>query len=281
MKIVPTRVQNFVSSPKTAAFVENTIIAVTTETILKMVGRPTFILLDKNNDKKKKNYAATKEFLYQTICLGLYLTIVGPIKKACGNLVSNLLHKNPNNAKMLDHLKNIEEETGKANKNYKNSGNLFKRILSNSGIKKDDSIDVARKTLKNIQKATKERAEDEAEIFDICKFNYGTKVNDETIAKAMNKMKEHKFKLESNGQSKYLTERFNKILQETPSNLKKTFGEIISNVNSRKFGKGVHEFGAIFGSVATLAILAPEISHYLIHPLMKALKLEKPEENIK
>ena len=39
--------------------------------------------------------------------------------------------------------------------------------------------------------------------------------------------------------------------------------------------KGVIEAGTFVGSIFGLAILAPQISHHLIHPLMKLLRLEK------
>ena len=39
--------------------------------------------------------------------------------------------------------------------------------------------------------------------------------------------------------------------------------------------KGVIEFGNIVGSVLGLAILAPEISHLIVHPTMKALGIDK------
>ena len=41
--------------------------------------------------------------------------------------------------------------------------------------------------------------------------------------------------------------------------------------------KGTIEAGTFLGSILGLAILAPQISHHLIHPIMKSLKLEKNE----
>ena len=50
---------------------QSTITQVTTETCLKAVGRPAFILMDKNIDNQTKKYSYTKEFLYQLTCLGI------------------------------------------------------------------------------------------------------------------------------------------------------------------------------------------------------------------
>src|SRR5574344_870530 len=96
-KFIPKAVKNWVSSPKTADFVENTIFAVGVETGLKMVGRPTFIMMDKEADSpEKKKYAAVKEMLYQGICLSLYLSCMQKfIKPLFYKWISNALSKNP------------------------------------------------------------------------------------------------------------------------------------------------------------------------------------------
>ncbi len=41
--------------------------------------------------------------------------------------------------------------------------------------------------------------------------------------------------------------------------------------------KGVIEFGNIVGSVLGLAVFAPQVSHMIVHPVMKFLGMEKPE----
>ena len=56
--------------------------------------------------------------------------------------------------------------------------------------------------------------------------------------------------------------------------------ELIDNLakdTPEKFNliKGVIEFGNIVGSVLGLAILAPEVSHIIVHPTMKALGIDK------
>lgn len=43
-----------------------------------------------------------------------------------------------------------------------------------------------------------------------------------------------------------------------------------------ELAKGSIEFSSIIGSVVGLTILAPELSHLILHPIMKVLHLEKP-----
>lgn len=45
--------------------------------------------------------------------------------------------------------------------------------------------------------------------------------------------------------------------------------------------KGTIEAGNILGSVLGLAVLAPQISHTIIHPCLRLLGMEKPEKNRK
>ena len=73
-------IRNTISNPKMAAFAQTTACAITVETTLKALGRPAFIYYDKHANNRSKNYAATKELLYQSFCLGLYLSFINPIK---------------------------------------------------------------------------------------------------------------------------------------------------------------------------------------------------------
>lgn len=43
--------------------------------------------------------------------------------------------------------------------------------------------------------------------------------------------------------------------------------------------KGAIEFGNIVGSVLGLAIFAPQVSHMVVHPVLKAIGMEKDEQN--
>jgi len=57
--------------------------AVVGTTLLKAVGRPAFIYADKHSDKETKKYTASKEFLYQILCLGLTFALVIPVQILC------------------------------------------------------------------------------------------------------------------------------------------------------------------------------------------------------
>ena len=56
--------------------------------------------------------------------------------------------------------------------------------------------------------------------------------------------------------------------------------ELQNNVKPEKYPliKGTIELGSLIGSVFGLAILAPQISHYTIHPMLRMLGMEKKEE---
>ena len=73
-------IRNTISNPQMAAFAQTTACAITVETTLKALGRPAFIYYDKHANNRSKKYAATKELLYQSFCLGLYLSFINPIK---------------------------------------------------------------------------------------------------------------------------------------------------------------------------------------------------------
>ncbi len=72
-------IQNMITNPTFYNATQNTVIQVTTETCLKAVGRPAFILADKQIDEQTKKYSATKEFLYQLTCLAIYLAAITPL----------------------------------------------------------------------------------------------------------------------------------------------------------------------------------------------------------
>lgn len=61
--------------------VQSTSSSVTTETVLKAIGRPGFILIDNDISPDTKKYAAAKEFLYQATCLLVYMALVIPVFK--------------------------------------------------------------------------------------------------------------------------------------------------------------------------------------------------------
>lgn len=74
-------VTNILTNPTLSNIAQSTTAAVSIETGLKAVGRPSFILADSKIEPQTKKYAAMKEFLYQATCLATYMAIVIPIFK--------------------------------------------------------------------------------------------------------------------------------------------------------------------------------------------------------
>ncbi len=179
-------IQNIVSNPTIYNLTQSTVTQVTTETCLKAAGRPSFILLDKQIDPQTKKFSATKEFLYQLTCLGIYLAAIVPICKKGAFAIAKKAYPN--------------EQVFKA---FKDSDTFMKY-----------------------------------------------------------------FKADEAGKLSQLEELNNAI----------TSGDkfVKENINEN-FAKGVVEAGSIFGSVTGLAILAPIVSHPIIHPVLKVLGLDKHE----
>ena len=74
-------ISSILTSPNIYNITQNTAAQISIEKSLKAVGRPGFILVDNNIDKKTKKYSAMKEFLYQLTCLGVYMGIIIPVFK--------------------------------------------------------------------------------------------------------------------------------------------------------------------------------------------------------
>ena len=96
-------IRKVAANPKFAEFARNTVCAISVETTLKATGRPAFIYYDKHANKQSKKYAATKEFIYQTFCLGLYLSFIKPLSKKVYSFVGGrLASANPENKRKLE-----------------------------------------------------------------------------------------------------------------------------------------------------------------------------------
>ena len=70
------KVANILLNPRFVNFANNTKYTVSTESIFKATGRPAAIMMDNHVDKDTRKYAATKEGLYQALCLAIYLTMI-------------------------------------------------------------------------------------------------------------------------------------------------------------------------------------------------------------
>lgn len=191
-------ITNFIASPTLYNIAQSTTSAVSIETSLKAIGRPSFILADRKIDSKTKRYAATKEFLYQATCLATYMAVIVPIfKNGSFKLAKNHLFKNEAGFSLF---KNAKEYL-----NYKKLAELSKDI--------------------RIEELNKKRYQ------------------------------------------KNMSESVKNILK---SNDKPQQYELV---------KGTIELGNIIGSVLGLAIFAPEVSHLIVHPVMKLLGMEKENHN--
>lgn len=176
-------IENIISNPTLYNMTQSTVTQVTSETCLKAIGRPSFILMDKQIDPQTKKFSATKEFLYQLTCLAIYLSMIHQFKKA-SFAIGRKLFKN--------------EDVFKA---FKHTGDFM------NYYKMDEAA----------------RA---------------NKLNE--INKALN------------SGDKFVKEKLNLNL-----------------------GKGIIEGSSIVGTVLGLAVLAPIVSHPLIHPILKVMGLDK------
>lgn len=108
MKVTPVqenliRLRKVLANPKVASFAQNTVCAIAVETTLKATGRPAFIYYDKHANEQSKKYAATKELLYQTFCLGLFLGFIKPVKAKVYSAMSKWqAAKSPENKRKID-----------------------------------------------------------------------------------------------------------------------------------------------------------------------------------
>ncbi len=182
-------IQSFVTSPALYNMTQSTVTQITTETCLKAVGRPAFILGDKDIDSQTKKFSSTKEFLYQMTCLGIYLAAVMPILRKGTFALARKMYK--------------DEPVFKI---FKNSGDFMKYYKMND-TEKAAKLEEINKTLKT-EKITKD------------------KINED-------------------------------------------------------FAKGLTELTSIVGSVTGLAVVAPVISHPLIHPILRTMGLDENKKDDK
>ena len=100
-------VKSLVTSSQLANIAQNTTQSVAIETTLKSIGRPGFILIDKDIDSDTKQYAAAKEFLYQATCLAVYMALIVPVFKKGGfKIARNHIFKNTEG---FEHFKDVKE----------------------------------------------------------------------------------------------------------------------------------------------------------------------------
>lgn len=128
-------IQSFVTSPALYNMTQSTVTQITTETCLKAVGRPAFILADKDIDSQTKKFSSTKEFLYQMTCLGIYLAAVMPILRKGTFALARKMYKN-------EPVFNAFKNSGEFMKYYKmdEAGKLAKIEEINKNLKPENKI---------------------------------------------------------------------------------------------------------------------------------------------
>lgn len=131
-------IQSFITSPSLYNMTQSTVTQITTETCLKAVGRPAFILADKDIDPQTKKFSSTKEFLYQMTCLGIYLAAIMPILRKGTFALARKMYK--------------DEPVFKA---FKNSGD-FMKYYKMKDTEKAAKLEEINKNLKDGNKFTKE-----------------------------------------------------------------------------------------------------------------------------
>ena len=74
-------ISKVITNPYLVNIAQSSDASVAPKTTVNSVGRPGFILIDKNIDLETKKFAATKEFLYQATSLLVYMALIVPIFK--------------------------------------------------------------------------------------------------------------------------------------------------------------------------------------------------------
>ena len=136
------KVANILTNPAFANFAMNTKYTVTTESIFKATGRPAAIMLDKNVDLDTRKYAATKEGLYQLLCLGIYLTMIPLVFKKYGFKIAQKILKND---KDLPKFKDADEyltyaKLASLKKSERNDEKLLSKISDTLKTEENDSL---------------------------------------------------------------------------------------------------------------------------------------------
>lgn len=141
------KVANILINPAFVNYAMNTKYTVTTESLFKATGRPAAIMLDKNVDMDTRKYAATKEGLYQLICLGIYLTMIPLVFKKYGFKIAQKILKDD---KDLPAFKDANEYLNYAKlasmpKSERAGHKLMSKISDNLKISEGDTFTLKQK----------------------------------------------------------------------------------------------------------------------------------------
>lgn len=136
------------TSASIAAVAHNTVSSVGVQTGLKAAGRPLFIMNDKTVDSSTKKFAATKEFLYQAVCFGVFIAMLPLAKKGAFKLYKNIFKNEHgfNKFKSLnqyDTYTKIIKEPLESRISHINSNKKTKKIFS--GMSDEIKLDITTK----------------------------------------------------------------------------------------------------------------------------------------
>ena len=102
-------ITNTIENQHLANIALNPIAQASIETTLKAIGRPAAILVDKDISPDTKQYAASKEFLYQATCLLTFLGIIVPLFRKGGfQLAKKVLFKDKPEFQKFENVKEFE-----------------------------------------------------------------------------------------------------------------------------------------------------------------------------
>lgn len=252
------RVVNVLTSPAMQHIAQNTNQSVTIETSLKAVGRPAFTLMDKNVDEDTRKYSAAKELIYQALCLGIYLAVIPAVFQKGGFNIAKKYFASEGAA--FPRFKKFEDYM---------AYHKLACMPFNERLGKTYSSKLA-KANEKLQKCKDELSK--ATGFDkIAKKyqEYKAGLNVKAIEKQEKKRKEL-FEV---------IDKFEDNFKESPDT-KNTIAEgLYAHESPKKYPriKGSIEVSSIIGSVVGLTILAPELSHLLLHPIMHAFGMKAPK----
>ena len=117
-------VTNVLTSKASANFVQNSAAQVLSEGCLKAVGRPTFTLMDKTATKEERKYSATREFVYQSLSMLAYFSLIFPIRNNSHKLL-----------KYFPQLKDCEVAKAKTKKEFQEKLKNLSDDLTKTKIK--------------------------------------------------------------------------------------------------------------------------------------------------
>lgn len=147
------KIANILLNPQFVNFANNTKYTVTTESFFKATGRPAAIMLDKNVDMKTRKYAATKEALYQTLCVGIYLTMIPFVFQKYGFKLAQKILKGDKDFPAFKDAKEYLNyaKLAKMNVNERKGHKLLSKISDTLKANEDDKLTLKDHLLNDVE----------------------------------------------------------------------------------------------------------------------------------